>query len=94
MMTRIVLRLGATVVGILTLLSLATFVGIVLGLTLLAAGVYGSLALAAGLCATAVTAGSLALAAQNCSRSVTIVPGAITVGAMILTAQAIVPAVW
>ena len=51
MTNNIVLRLGATVAGVLTLLSLATFVGLVLGLAILAAGANGSLALAAGLCA-------------------------------------------
>ena len=94
MINNIVLRLGATVAGILTLLSLATFVGIVLGLAILAAGANGSLALAAGLCAAAVVAGSIALAVQNGSRVADLTPGAITAGAMILTAQAIVPAIW
>jgi hypothetical protein len=93
-MNNIVLRLGATVLAILTILSLATFVGIVLGLAILAGGANGSLALAAGLCATAVAAGSIALAAQNGSRGIDLAPGPVTAGAMILTAQAIVPAIW
>ena len=91
-MNNIIPRLGATVAGLLAILSLAAFVGIVLGLAILAGGANGSLALAAGVCAAAVAAGSIALAARDECRRVDLSRGAITAGAMILAAQAILPA--
>jgi len=94
MKSKIFLRLGAVASSILIILALSTFLGIVVGLAMLAGGVNGSLALASALCAAAVAAGSVGLAVTNESHRTELVPGALCAGSMILTAQAIVPAVW
>ncbi|MGI9265810.1 MAG: hypothetical protein ACR2QU_12860 [Gammaproteobacteria bacterium] len=91
MKTKIFLKLAT---AILIILSLSTFLGIVVGLAMLAGGINGSLARAAGLCVAAVAAGSVGLAIRSESRRTELVPGALCAGSMILTAQAIVPAVW
>ena len=94
MKSKIFLRTGAVAASILIILALSSFLGIVVGLAMLAGGVNGSLALASGLCAAAVAAGSIGLVITNESRRTELVPGAMCAGSMILTAQAIVPAVW
>jgi hypothetical protein len=93
-MKRILTHAGATIAGILTILTLAVFFGLVAGLTLLAAGAGSVVSLVAAISGAAVTAGGIALAIRHQARQADFVPAAVTAGAVILTASAILPSGW
>ncbi len=93
-MKQILTDAGATIAGILTILTLSVFFGLVAGLALLAAGAGSVVSLVAAISGASVTAGGVALAIRHPTRQSDLVPAAVTAGAVILTASAILPSSW